>query len=136
LRLVLAAGFTRRQVALGDEALRSGGVEGGIVGSGGGQPVDVPIEHAERRRDQDGVVDLLVGRACRPGLGDQLSGDAEPTVPGGRRDASKVFSLAGTGALLASERTWSTSAMPPGSWAAAHAECNAEQYRHSFSVDT
>jgi len=50
--------------------------------------------------------------------------------------ASKLFSWARTGALLASERTCSTTAMPPGSWAAAHAACDAEQYRHSFSADT
>ncbi len=50
--------------------------------------------------------------------------------------ASKVFSLADTGALPASARTCSTSAMPPGSWAAADAECEDEQYRQSFSADT
>src|SRR5271169_5591163 len=50
--------------------------------------------------------------------------------------ANKVFSLADTGALLASARTCSTSAMPPGSWAAADAECDDEQYRQSFSADT
>ncbi len=136
-RLVLAARFTRgRQVAVGDEALGAGGVQGGIVGGGGGQPVDVPVEHAEHRRDQDGVVDLQVGGAGRPGLGDQLSGDGQPAVPGGGRDRQQGLQLAGTGAVPGSERTWSTSGMPPGSWAAAQAECDATQYRHSFSADT
>jgi hypothetical protein len=50
--------------------------------------------------------------------------------------ASRAFTLADTGAWSASARTCSTSAMPPGSWAAAVAECDAVQYRHSFSADT
>ena len=50
--------------------------------------------------------------------------------------ASSAFSLADTGAWSASARTCSTSAIPPGSWAAAVAECEAVQYRHSFSADT
>ena len=69
LRLVLAAGLTRRrQVAVLDEAPRSGGVEGGIFRSDGGQPIDVPVEHAEHRGDQNGIVDLQVSRICCPGL--------------------------------------------------------------------
>src|SRR5208283_6192737 len=50
--------------------------------------------------------------------------------------ASNVFSLADTGAVSASARTCSTSAMPPGNWAAADAECDDEQYRQPFSADT
>jgi hypothetical protein len=50
--------------------------------------------------------------------------------------ASRALSLADTGAWPASARTCSTTAMPPGSWAAAVAECDAVQYRHSFSADT
>jgi hypothetical protein len=50
--------------------------------------------------------------------------------------ASSAFSLAGTEAWSASARTCSTSAIPPGSWAAAVAEWEAVQYRHSFSADT
>jgi hypothetical protein len=50
--------------------------------------------------------------------------------------ASRALSLAETGAWPASARTCSTSAIPPGSWAAAVAECEAVQYRHSFSADT
>src|SRR5580693_2997952 len=54
LRLVRATGFTRRrQVAVLDQAPRSGGVEGGIFGSDGGQPIDVPVKHAEHCGDQN-----------------------------------------------------------------------------------
>src|SRR5208282_2143958 len=46
LWLVLATRVTRRrQVAVLDQALRPGGVEGGIFRSDRGQPVDVPVEH-------------------------------------------------------------------------------------------
>ena len=49
---------------------------------------------------------------------------------------SKAFSLADTGAPAGSARTCSTSAIPPGSWAAAQAACEDVQYRQSFSADT
>jgi hypothetical protein len=137
LRLVLAAGFARRrQVAVSDQTLRPGGVQGGIVRSDGGQPVDIPVEHTEHCRDKNGVVDLQVGRACVRVRATRLAVTSCPLRRAAAAIASKAFSLAGTGALLASERTCSTTAMPPGSWAAAHAACDAEQYRHSFSTDT
>jgi hypothetical protein len=49
---------------------------------------------------------------------------------------SRAFSFSDTGALAASARTCSTSAMPPGNWAAAQAECEDVQYWQLFSPDT
>ena len=50
----------------------------GIVRGGRPKPVDVPVEHAERRRDQHGVMDLQVGRARGPRFRDGLSSDHAP----------------------------------------------------------
>ena len=106
LRLVLATGFTwRRKVAVVDEALRPGDVEGGIVRSDRGQPVDVPVVHAEHRRDQNGVVDLQVSRVRRRARATSSAVTSSPPCCTAAAIASKAFSLAGTGALLASERT-------------------------------
>ena len=59
----------RRQVALADEALGAGGVDGGVLGGDRGQAVHVAVHHAEGGRDQDGVVNLQVGRAGGASLG-------------------------------------------------------------------
>jgi len=106
LRLVLATGFTRRrQVAVPDQALRPGGVEGGIIRSDRGQPVDVPVEQAKQRRDQNGVVDLQVSRVRRRARATSSAVTSSPPCCTAAAIASKAFSLAGTGARLASDPT-------------------------------
>jgi hypothetical protein len=94
LRLVRATGFARRrQVAVLDQAPRSGGVEGRIFRSDGSQTVDVPVKHAEHRGDQNGVVDLQISRLRRTGLGDKLSADAESALLRGRGDRQQGLQL-------------------------------------------
>ena len=80
-------------------------VEVGIVGRPGGEPVDVAVEHAERRGDEHGVVDFEVGGAqlaraldvggvtCLP-LCRRLAGDDEQRlelVGDARRAAESCF---------------------------------------------
>src|SRR5713226_290474 len=80
LRLALAPRLCPQHVTVHDEALRPGCVASGILRGDRGQPVDVPVEHAERGRDQDRVVDLQVRRACRAGFGYVFCTDLEPAL--------------------------------------------------------
>jgi len=79
------------QVTLRDQALRPGGVYRRIVGGDRGQPVDVPVEHAKRGRDQHRVVNLDVRRAGRAGLGDVLGGNGMPAAGYRRAYAEQGF---------------------------------------------
>jgi hypothetical protein len=45
-------------------------------------------------------------------------------------------SFGDTGAEFASLRTWSTSSIPSGNWAAAKAACEEAQKSHSFNDET
>ncbi len=49
---------------------------------------------------------------------------------------SNALSLPETGAPSTSEQAWTTVSMPPGSCAAAKAECEAEQNLHWLRVET
>ena len=51
-------------------------VELGVVGLQRVEAVDVAVVHAERRRDENGVVDLEIGRALAPGRVDVRARDA------------------------------------------------------------
>ena len=57
------------------QARRSLTVELRIIGSPGGETVDVSVHHAEICSDQNSVVDFKVGCALSPGLGNVFGGD-------------------------------------------------------------
>src|ERR1017187_3150249 len=68
------------QVAVRDDPLRSRGIEAGVVRGDRGQTIDVAVEHTERGRDQNGVVDLRIRCALRAGCSHILRGDIQAAL--------------------------------------------------------
>jgi hypothetical protein len=76
-----------------DDCVRAHGIEGRIVRGDGSQAVDVPVIHAERRGDQNGVVDLGIGGASRPSRFHMLGGNLQPAFLHCGRDGEERLHL-------------------------------------------
>ena len=102
----------------------------------GRQAVDVAVEHAERRCDEDGVVQFDVGRPFGAGRGDELLGDGAAGFPDRERDPQQRLELADTGASSIPPHAASTTARPPSMVSAAAAAWLPVQKRHSLPFET
>lgn len=129
LRGLVARGWLAgcRQIPVVQDYLRGGCVRGLIWPQGRREPVHVTVEHAEGRGDEDRVMDLQVGRACLPRERHVLGAHLLAAFLHGSGDPQQGCELRRDRAVSRSARTWSTSVMPSGSWADAHAACEAVQ---------
>ena len=116
--------------------MRSFSVRLRIRGLPGVEAVDVAVVHAERRSDQDRVVNLEVGRAFSPCRVDVRARDALTVNRDLARDVQEGAKLRIDLGRIGIVLTSSTSSIPPSSWRAAKALCECSQNTVLLRLET